>query len=825
MAATLSEDDFQRLQTQLLELRTKNYSLDEHCRRQSQEVVSLRHSLDEHKKELAKANSALSRSKKAKEVERLLVDNEVLQRKLQSQEDEFRLQNQTLMHELSATVQASEALEKKLQELQGSNSRKGSPESNKGDSKLQDEMRRLRAENLALQKSLTGMLGNVEGGMPTIDHPLMVDGEDGLSEIIDQRSMEAKLQLNIEIEEKNMLKGQLAQLETQYKNERGQLEEENEKLAEKLKRKQESFLQIQQEKDAIYLESKKALEAMQASKDQEIQQLKEMIQRLQGQLNSALQSQQDHQTVSTSTIQQLEETITELQTKLNNASPDLLQQTLAEKASLEMLLRDSCQKSDNSDKEREALLRMNEEMASKITSMQNTIDGLEESSRSSAIAASEANKVAEKRKALVEEMGAHLLEEEEKHRQALEKLRQEFEEKLHLSNEALLVEQERAAKAIENEAALALYKRLLPSLKEEVLQLKAEAQERVDMLQKAIEESKDDLEQCKARLSDDYTKLKSQLDDAVKDLTIQLEISNSQKCEFEEEAKKLKQELKDNVEERKIQDKKGLSMVKELKRQFQTERRRADKLQERLQEVLNDTSLGRSADELFQPISYEERQRGDSSSIGSWSYVSGNNENSKDSSKDSANNNSSGGHSVNGEQSAPAKASPGLLEQENNDLVGRLAALQEEKWVLEEKINHLEVSNSSMADDFVSKTAIIQYYCMDSKYAPHTHTNEPALTDTSTQSDLSVTDHSTRKSAMAHHQAGSTPEKLTVKRLVDFIKDKGDENLKEMNRRMQRMLEETLTKNMHLQKDLEVISQELHRIRQLVEAPDKDAKI
>ncbi|KAF3861013.1 hypothetical protein F7725_001268 [Dissostichus mawsoni] len=47
--------------------------------------------------------------------------------------------------------------------------------------------------------------------------------------------------------------------------------------------------------------------------------------------------------------------------------------------------------------------------------------------------------------------------------------------------------------------------------------------------------------------------------------------------------------------------------------------------------------------------------------------------------------------------------------------------------------------------------------------------------------------------------------------LRDLVKP-GDENLREMNKKLQNMLEEQLTKNMHLQKDLELLSQELVRL-------------
>jgi hypothetical protein len=55
------------------------------------------------------------------------------------------------------------------------------------------------------------------------------------------------------------------------------------------------------------------------------------------------------------------------------------------------------------------------------------------------------------------------------------------------------------------------------------------------------------------------------------------------------------------------------------------------------------------------------------------------------------------------------------LEQENDTLLSRIISLQEEKWVLEEKINHLEQCSAAMAEDLIHKKALIQYYCIEGR--------------------------------------------------------------------------------------------------------------
>lgn len=740
MAASLSDDEFQRMQTQLLELRTKNYTLGEKNVKIQTELLQNNQLIDDLRRELNKCQKIISRSKNAKEIEQLVQENEALQHKLQMQEDEFRLQNETLMKEVSALVSSNDELKKYVELSKAQHLTSSSSEN-------QSDVIRLEAENAALRK----LLSSSETG---------VKSSDGTPEI---NLKDLELKLETVLEEKRLLQINISKVEKEFGEQILKMKNENEKLSEKLKKKQESFLQLQEEKEQLYNDNKEAFEKLQATKDSEVQQLKEQIYSMQCNLKSALELNEGYNKDAVATVE-IDGDKATFECSLNETKMSLINiQEKMQQLSKQLL-------------ESQEKVRSLEECNEALNS---NIQELEKQNTDLSAKLVEKSELADNRKNLMDEMNNHLLETTNKHSREIENLTRQLadeQEKLQILYDK---EKETKIKLVEARSEV-------QTLNDEVERLRAargdvnnKLKESVTKLQNTVAKYETKLAEKEKEHSEAVKQLKEECDSKLQDVIIQLEVSKVKCEEYEEKIKSLQQAAKDSVGERKIQEKKGVAMVKDLKRQLQVERNRAEKLQERLQEVLNEQN--RSVDEILQGSSGD-KPKGDASSISSWSYVSGGTAD-KENKENLQSDTSSGGHE------SPNRISPILLESETNNLLGKIAQLQQKNWTLEEKVNHLEMSNEALVDDVLKKTALIQFYCMEGRSDPHTSVAQ---------------------------------DKLTIKRIVDFIKDRGDENLKEINRRMQRMLEETLTKNMHLQKDIETLSNEVSRLSKLVNSPSEN---
>uniref|UniRef100_A0A8C2JVA4 GRIP1 associated protein 1 n=1 Tax=Cyprinus carpio TaxID=7962 RepID=A0A8C2JVA4_CYPCA len=654
------------MQAQLLELRTQNYQLSDELRKNTAELNSVRQKTSNLEKDYVKAQKALNKSKKAQEVDALLSENKMLQGKLHSQEDDFRLQNSTLMQELSKLCSQIEQLELENRRLREGQGLEG-PASSSASGPVDAELLRLQAENSALQKKLKG-----------------------------ERKEELK-SINLRV--------QKVQTDLMAANQVRSAQAHPLQVACQSAVSQEQVEGMLSENDALRT-NLAALEQIQTVKTQELNLLREQNLAL----NAELQQRHTEQ-----------------------------ESFLAQKDDLNSQLQESN--------------RANSRLLEQLTEL-----GLEKDKLQQEL--EEARKTADKRKVMLDELAIEMAEEKSRHKEELSDVRLQHEKEV-LSIRARYEKELRGLHEEKNRTEEEIRSQLrderartkeLESLQPYVEELKAQVQ--------SMEGTKGWFERRlkEAEVLCVYSHLS--LQSIVRDGNF-LTGMQKEREELNNTISKLKQEIKDTVDGQRILEKKGSSALKDLKRQLHLERKRADKLQERLQEILTNTKTRTGLEELvLSEINSPSRtqQTGDSSSISSFSY--------REIMKDGA----SAPSTNKSNTSSPQSQRPAdLSDDEVSELFQRLAEVQQEKWMLEEKVKHLEVSCASMADDICKKTAIIETYVMDSR----------------------------RGGAVAHGAQGERGGLSSV--LRDLVKP-GDENLREMNKKLQNMLEEQLTKNMHLQK-------------------------
>uniref|UniRef100_A0A671U3R1 GRIP1 associated protein 1 n=1 Tax=Sparus aurata TaxID=8175 RepID=A0A671U3R1_SPAAU len=756
-ANSLELEAFSFVCAQLLELRTQNYQLSDDLRKNSTELNAVR-----------QKNVVLERDfiKAQKEVEALLSENEMLQGKLHSQEDDFRLQNSTLMTELSKLCTQIEQLEQENQGLKERGAAAASsapPNSTSGP--VDGELLRLQAENSTLQKKMKAKQAAIgwSAALCPITHCF---------------GPELEMALTTEQEEKRLLREQVHHLEQVRTTVllqlgltvltvccsvlqmstccsffivcRTKIDEINQRKEEELKAMNLRIQKLQTDLMAanqMTAELREQLQSREKEHELAVHTLKDQVANQsavsQEQVDNILQE-NDALRTNLAALEQIQTVKTQEMNLLREQQEALtaeLQQRRAEQESL-LAQRDDLdsQLQESSFANRKLLEQLTEEGQEK----EKLLRELEE-----------AKKTAEKRKAMLDDMAIQLSQEKSDHKEALSDLKLQHEKEV-LGVRARYEKELRGLHEDKNRSE--------EEIRQQLREEKARTKE-LEGLQQKVEELQAQV------LSMEGTKgwFERRLKEAEVSLTLTHQLLTLQS----------KTRFYNTVDGQRILEKKGSAALKDLKRQLQLERKRADKLQERLQEILTNSKTRTGLEELvLSEINSPSRtqQTGDSSSVSSFSY--------RDMMKEahSAVTSHNLSHITDPQSQRPAE----LSDDEVGELFQRLAEVQQEKWMLEEKVKHLEVSCSSMAEDICRKSAIIETYVMDSRI------------------DVSG-------AAVGGH-GGSQGERGGLGSVLRDLVKPGDENLREMNKKLQNMLEEQLTKNMHLQKDLEVLSQELVRI-------------
>jgi chromosome segregation ATPase len=758
MECLLSAEEFSRLQTQLLELREVNYRLDDQCKSQHKEILNLRGQVNTLNGDLQKASKALKTNRKPLHVDADLIrENESLKQMLMRQDEEYRLQNETMLNEVSQLLTANKDLENRLEASQKHNVTVVAH--------LHDEVRHLQAENSALQKALAS-------GNRVVAEPFTVLNENSPTSVstttLDNTeyspAADLQLKLQTEKEEKQMLSQHMRELEEFNRQEADALRGEIARLSEKLRKKQDSFLQFQKEQDLLVKELTLKLDEQQqlrATNQEELDVVRHSYRRLLDEMSTLHKVSTENETWLKSRCVELESTVVGLQRQVETLK--------AEHSSSLTGMQQMQQKAEELMGEVDDLrAQLREYQSAQMTGAEQLMSA-EAKCAEHLTALSDIETVANKRQCLLDEVMVKHQREADEYARQIRDITEQHENQLR---ESAALQNQLKTKSAELETAQSELQdvqskvRVLESAKD---WLEMELSEIQECLRTTKEHCDTSVEECHRDCKQKITQFELQQISTIEKLRETCSQQEKEISELKAAVMRLEQEIKDHADDRKIHEMKGAAMIKDLKKQVQSERHRADNLQERLQRFLSESPQALQAvEELFHPPDVNKRHKTgeDGSSVSSWSLVGGAVT-------------GGGGGSRDGSCISQTPEEDGwmVLRQENNELLRRMTELQQQAWTLEEKVVQLESTNASMVDDLLNKTAIIEHYMMDSK-----------------------PDQASFSSA--------TQEKNKLRRMLDFVKDNGDENLRDINRKLQRILEETLIKNMQLQKDVEKLSEE-----------------
>ncbi|XP_064093647.1 GRIP1-associated protein 1-like isoform X4 [Macrobrachium nipponense] len=761
------------MKNQLLELREKNYSLEDALRKNKKGLVDAETRLRILEDENSRYQKVIQTSKKHSEVELMIRDNSYLRNKLRDQEEDFRLQNNTLLQELSRLVGENERYERQIKLLCGNQTIDDTPDGDHGctddskevlrlrleltnmEKKLHESETRLQSETTTLKEKISALnvqvtqLRNVlkTHSIPIDEGEINIGCGDGVS--FKKLALHDDDGLESDMERPN-------ETLQQYQERTSQLQCEVERINNQLKEEQEKISSLMTDKEKLEEDLR------QVNKRGDIDEIQKLLQVAKNDLIQSESSLKEKTSYCENLLKELEEA-----NQSRESASKKLQEVEVLLSEKEDRIKDFEEKVNALAHEKTELISQKEATNKKIDELQEELARFNEELESQQNTLNEQTKLAESRKLLMDEMKEHMEEERQSHKMELEKMFNKHKEELsQTANENQQLKdnlEEISGRTKDLEAKVEACSLEKSHLEEKISKLSEELEEEKKLTQ-------EETNRVTAEKIQEMEDMKQKFDDEKKDLLTQLEISNIQRQELEESVEALKRKVSDGEEEQRIHERKGLTLLKDLKKQLAVERKRADRLQEKLSQLLTDPAQ-------LTAITTMSEAGDDVSSVSSWSMVSGE-------PRDSSTRENS---IIVSPQGSPP---PGLVTEETASLVNRVTDLQQQKWQLEERITHLESSSAAMAEDILKKSAIIQHYCM------------------SRGSEGSSTPTSPVPPALG--------EKLNVRRMLELIRGGGgEESVREINRRLQGLLEETLSKNIQLHQDVENLSQQVHQLSKL----------